>query len=600
VHVTADRDHTAQDERPLFESASNRPRSAARALSFADVAGLVTLASLCVGFYPMLLFRSFTGSLVALLLLAPFGLLLLLRTVRDGERAAVAALTIVLWIVVAALFTGAPLLAVKGTVGRESSGLIVILVLCAWAYARGMSPAAREIAPYLAIGLLAVNGLAGVAQVVFDVNDGPLPLQLGRAVGFASSSVYFGALMAAGAVLAASLNRLPVWVRIALIAWFGAASNLSGTRVATIAGAIILVVHAIAVGRGSAVWERVARPVAFVAGTFVASVVGPWFSDVHNATTRGTTGGGERLQAWRYGASAVLDRPIGGWGFGRFRAATQARFSPEFVHNSAFDDVRQAWFDAHNVIVNTAVSIGIVGLVIVLWFVWESRHVSAPVAWFAATMALTWMAQPAGLAPLALVAILWGAGAQPERELDDPETIRPTWAPSRQAQLALFGVGGLVAAFLFTADLRLKHAIDTGDPELIEDAAAWYPDDAVVADIVAQAWFFGRPNDPEFGPRVIDWSHRAVDAEPDRPYHWSRLALRQGFYGDYEEALKSIDRALELEPWHLQSWYVLRALGDRFGDEETVSRATSALCDLSESLPECSAAATAAQEPPAG
>jgi hypothetical protein len=69
---------------------------------------------------------------------------------------------------------------------------------------------------------------------------------------------------------------------------------------------------------------------------------------------------------------------------------------------------------------------------------------------------------------------------------------------------------------------------------------------------------------------------------------WSRLALRQATFGDYSGALQSVDQALDLQPWHLQSWQVMYVTARRAGDEERIATAVEGLCTLEQALPECS------------
>jgi hypothetical protein len=490
-----------------------------------------------------------------------------------------------IWILVAALLSDAPRLALKGTVGRDASGLIVVAVIAAWGYARSMSETARRLLPYLLLVLLGICGLAGIVQVVFGFTGGSLPLQFGRATGFMPNPVYFGGLMAGAALLAATLPRLSAAVRLTSVFFFGACSNLSGSRVATLAALLALVFVAASESRPERLSHRLAGPAAFLAGTAVAAVVGPLFTEVSSSTGRGFGEGGGRLQAWRYGLSATLDRPVSGWGFGRFRAATQGKFSADFVRVAAFDDVRQAWFDAHNLVINLLVSIGVIGLAIFCWWVWTSRHVSRPVMWFAVALALTWLAQPAGLATLPLAAIVWGAGTESAPQSELASRLMPPLPSLATAALMIIGLVG--AGVLVSSDLRLRQALDSGEAGRIESAAAWFPGDAVVADLAAQAWFRAEQDDSSLRPKVLEWSRRAVDREPDRPYFWTRLGLRQAAFGDRDGAIESIERALALQPWHVQSWEILYAIGKTSDDAALVDRASEVLCSLDQEIEEC-------------
>jgi hypothetical protein len=553
-----------------------------------DAAGLAAVASLCVGFYPALIFRSYTATCAVLLLLGGLGLVELTRAALKREEAAVAGLVLVAWIVLAALLSGETLLALKGTVGRDASGLIVVGVVAAWAFAREMSESARAVVPYLMVVCLAVSGLVGLGQVLFDLRSGALALQFGRATGLTPNPVYFGGLMAGGAVLAATLKAVPDAIRWGVVALFGMCTNLSGSRVAVVAAVVILASLIVANPQRSVLIHRSTALAMFVIGVGIAAGVTTLLVDSSSSTARGLEDGGGRLEAWRYGFAAIVDRPIAGWGYGRFRAATQGRFTPEFVQAAASDDLRQAWFDAHNVLINTAVSIGLVGLGIFLWWVWASRRVAPPTLGFASTVALTWLAQPAGLATLPLVAIAWGAGSQVGDAAHNPQPhARPR--SCRRVSIVLLAVGGLAAVAIVTADLRLRHALDLGEPTQVEDAAAWFPGDSVVADLVAQAWLQEDQGDLA-AARAIEWSRRAVDREPDRPYLWSRLALRQLLLADRAGATRSAEHALALQPWHLQSWQILYVLGRESDDQTLLDRSSAALCALGEDLEECSPA----------
>jgi O-antigen ligase len=277
---------------------------------------------------------------------------------------------------------------------------------------------------------------------------------------------------------------------------------------------------------------------------------------------------------------AVADRPIFGWGLGRFRAATPARFSPEFVKASAFDDLGQAWFDAHNVFINVAVGIGVVGLVIVVvWLGSAALGVSGPLVFPLLALGSTLLLQPAGLALLPVGMLMLGSAASGPR-------VPRRHAPPTVALVALLP-GVVLAGWLAIGDLRLSRAVEARDVVAIEDGARWFPDDAVVADVVAQSWFLRSLIVPGLQSRAIEWSQRAVDAEPDRPYLVSEYALRLLAYEQYADARQQIDRALELQPWHLRSWFLAYALADRTGDQALKEEAVEPLCRLGADIPEC-------------
>jgi O-antigen ligase len=522
--------------------------------------------------------------MAVLLLVAPLGLILTVRAALQRDRAAIAAAALIAWIVVAGLFSGAPVAALKGTIGRELSGLIVVATIGMWALGRQVSERARDLMPVVMIAGLAANGLVAVLQVVVGVKTGHLALQGGRPTGLTPNPVFVGGLMAGGAAVAASVRRGPIAAWLVATAFFGLVVNLSGSRAGTVAGLVATIAVVARQRDPLARRRRSSFPAAFAGGLLLATLI------PRAATSTGRvaadSGGDGRNAAWRYGWDAFVERPVFGWGFGRFRAAVQGRFDAAFVRDYASDDVRQAWFDAHNIVVTIVVASGVIGLIIALWFVVETaRSASGPLLLFAATLALTWTLQPAGLATLPITMLVLGAARLPG---DRPEL--PGRPPFDRAVLgSAVAVGCLLAGWLVVGDLALHRAVDSGSPSRVEAAANMLRGDAVVADVVAQSWFVIEQFDPLVRPEVLSWARRAADLEPDRPYLWSRLAAYQLTFGDPVAARASLDRALELEPWHLQSWDIMRFLAVQEGDQQLVTLATDRLCQVAPKLDFCAA-----------
>jgi hypothetical protein len=549
-----------------------------------DLLFLTFPVALCVAHgQDLFVFASFTSRMALLLAAGVPGLVALVDLIRRGDRTARVAGVAVAWIVVAAALSGEPLLALKGTIGRESSGLIMVAALGVWALGRRVSARAARFMPVAVLIGVGVNAIVGIAQVVFDIDTGSLASQFDRATGLTTNPVYFGGLMAAGAALAAAARVLPLWGRLAATVGFGLATNLSGSRVAVAAG-LIAVGSTVLVGSDAAERRRqLAMPVAFLVGMVLSSIVTATSSGARSSTARLTEdqGGGGRLQVWEYGLSAIGDRPIFGWGFGRFRAATQGRYSANFVAEHASDDLRQAWFDAHNVVIGVAVAAGLVGLALLGWFVVvAATRMRGPLVFFVLALAGTWLLQPPGLVTLPLVLFLAGV-AVPVGDA----TARCDRIPGRYAAALLVGV--VVAGWLTLGDLVLKSATDDADAAAVESAARWFPHDAVVADLVAQSWFIEEENDPTLRDEVLEWSARAVSNERDRPYFLSRYALRLLVFEEPERAREVLDRSLELEPWHLQSWQLMYSLAVRTEDDELLIVVEGKLCALGLQLEAC-------------
>lgn len=548
-----------------------------------DVMLLAFVVALCTAHgFGIFLFESFTLRMALLLVAGVPGLLALAKLARRGDRPSWAASALVVWTLVAVLFSGAPLLALKGTIGRELTGVTFVLGLGVWAIGRSASRRSVELMPAALLIGLGVNGLVGLTQVVFGIESGPFSMQFSRATGLTSSPVYFGALMAAGAGLAAGNVRWRLERRVALTVAFAAATNLSGSRVAVAAG-LVAVAGALLLTSDENAWRaRIAPPVGYLVGVAVTSL--SWFgggAEVRTSTERlSGVGGGGRIDAWSYGFDAIADRPVFGWGLGRFRAATQERFTPDFVRVAAFDDLRQAWFDAHNLFINLAVGIGVVGcLLAVAWLVYALRSIHGPLVLPLVALGAVLMLQPAGLAIVPLAMLLLGCAGDRDRpaELD---------RPSRATSAALL-VGVLFAAWLVVGDLRLNRAVERSNAATVESAASWFPNDAVVADVVAQSYFLESSTDTTARAEALEWSRRAIDAEPDRPYLRTAYAGRLAAYERYEEALAELDAALALEPWHLDSWVLTFVIADLTDDSALKEAAVVSLCELEQPLDDC-------------
>jgi hypothetical protein len=573
------------DAADLATGHASIPAGDSRELAVTELLVLGAAALLCVAHVPIFVLASSTPRLAILAMLAVAGAFSLVRLSGARDQSGIAASTLASWIVIAALLSGAPFVAMKGMYGRELSGLIVIGALCVWALGRTASTRTVQLLPaVVAIGL-AFNALIGIAQVVARVDTGFLQLQDGRAAGLTSHPVYFGALMAGAAAMLAAVRNVPYWVRMAGVGVTALACNLSGSRVATAAGLFGLVCYVLK-RRDERFARRAAFPFTFaigvLGGSLVASIVGG--SGSTGVSRVASTGEGGRFDVWRYGVAALVERPFAGWGFGRFRTATQGHYSAAFVRDYAGYDVRQAWFDGHNLFVTTAVAIGVVGLAFAIWFgVSASVIARGPLGYFVLPLALTWLVEPAGLATLPLGLLALGAAAH---RMDDVPVMRPS--PHRRWVAAAAGTFGVIlAASILVGDARLKRALDSEDPEQIDSAARMFADDSVVADLVGQAWFIAEEHDPSLRPKVLDWSRRAIAHEPDRPYLWSRLAARQVTFGDLDGAEESVNRALALQPWHMQAWQIRYLIAQRSHDALLLEQSSEALCALGLDLDAC-------------
>ncbi|MEZ5177162.1 MAG: O-antigen ligase family protein [Acidimicrobiales bacterium] len=293
-----------------------------------------------------------------------------------------------------------------------------------------------------------------------------------------------------------------------------------------------------------------------------------------------------RLIMWRTGLEAVADKPVLGWGPGRFREATTPRNTAAFVRAEGPDKV---YYDAHNVFVEHLVTSGVVGLVLLLGFTWAAaRRARGPLAWFAAGVAVTWMLNPisACTGPLALLAL--GAACEVA-----PDTLRPA-APARaragaRAVGAVLAVLGLLAGgTLLWADTLLDRGVASGDLADVQQAERLLPPDATVTGIVTEALAL-RAEDhrsPANDRAVVESARRAVELDPTRLVWRIKLGFVEMLYGTgtqeerLDRAEASFEKGLELSRYSVAAMTALRAVADQRHDDEAVAYWTKRLCEV--------------------
>ncbi|TDT18507.1 O-antigen ligase-like membrane protein [Ilumatobacter fluminis] len=459
---------------------------------------------------------------------------------------------------------------------REMTVVVLAASIGLWSLAARVPVADRSVCEDLIVGALGLSAAIGLVQVMAQPTSGWIATYYGRATGLTPHPVYFGALMAAGAVLVASRLVVGRWWWGALLALFAAAISASGTRVAFGASLVglALVVRS-SPGRrlvlcgppfavGICIGMLSTRP-ASNSSTTAVSAVGR-LSDSGGALS-------ERIDVWGFGLEAFLEKPVFGWGLGNFRSATQGHYSLEFAR-SVSD--RSPWFDAHNLIVELLVAVGPVGLGLFAAFgVLAGYRSRGPSAIASMTIALTWLLEPVSLSTLPLALILLGLSSTPAASISWP------FVSSRLAAGAL-AVGSAAALFVGARDVAFKEALRTDDAAKVESVASWFWRDPIVADAVAQSWQIDYIYAPSqhAEERAITWSQRVTDYEPLRPTWWDRLGTRLYFHGKDEAARASFEQAVSLQPLRASTWSYLLDIADEEGDVNLEQRAVLTLCLL--------------------
>lgn len=251
---------------------------------------------------------------------------------------------------------------------------------------------------------------------------------------------------------------------------------------------------------------------------------------------------GPRLSNWLAARHAVARRPFLGEGPGQFRAATIADRPPQV---SA--DTPDAYFtDAHNFVVELAVTVGLPALVAALcWLALAGREAQGPWAVVAVMLGAAHLIQPLNVSttPLALLAL--GAAV--------PRIQVPQVAHNSV-------VGRLVAALLAGAGLIVGMAMLLGGFWLRAARLDFTLADAVRADLILRIW--PQPASARGLVHQYRWAsgakgeahpaevafREAASRDPANPAHWTLLAEVLRSHGRLGPAQRAVDRALALDP----------------------------------------------------
>ena len=353
--------------------------------------------------------------------------------------------------------------------------------------------------------------------------------------------------------------------------------SFTSTRIALIAFFVVSVgIVATRRNRNQLIGSGVAI-LGMVSGTVLWRLFGPGGDALARSST---VNGGGRVDWWLAGWHAVRERPVLGWGAGRFRSAIQGELS--FAHIAANGD-SQAIPDAHNIFVSMAVELGVPGMVLLIAFgLCVARRASGVYALALIAVPIIWLLQPIALTTVIVYMVLLGIAVTtsgPSGVATQPDLGRlPTAVRSMFVGAVLIGV--VAAGWLLVAEYRLSEAALELDGEAFDDAAAMYFGDPIVSDVGIDIWAPASLYDPNFGDELIERTAKAVDLEPTRAYWRARLAWSLAHQADYGGATAEAYRALELQPTSTLAWQTLLYVSDETDDDQLHRDAMAAVCRL--------------------
>ena len=520
------------------------------------------------------------------------GLVILGSLVRRRDDGARWLAAFVVWGLACAVLSVSPRLSLIGTYGSDVGWIYLAGYAAAWGLGRRLSPQGARWLPAVLLAGLGVNVLFAILEAVAKP-DGALHADGGRVLGLMSNSLFLAGMLAGGLALIGYLSGAQTRRSLAIAALavpFTAAINLTGSRGALVGGATLAVVAAVT-GRRSRAGAKIdaGRAAAIIIGAialgFCLSLpIQTGSSGANRVGDVGSQSGyGSRLTMWGAGVEATAERPVFGWGPGRFREATSSRVTASFARAEL---PNRLFYDAHNVAVEQLVTTGVVGLVLFGGFVVTVlRRARGPLVWFAGGVALTWLLNPLSIctAPVVLVA-LGAAWAQAPPPRSSPQRL----AVARAVGAALAIVGMLIGGVLVWTDVLIERGSDPTNLDTLESAARLRPGDPVLQGLLidAASQVASVAPLPEYEQAALDAADEAVRLEPSRPTWWVRRGYARGTFGpgtraDLARAAKSdFEQAYELNPWSLETLTGLYQVAVAQKDEAAIARWSDRLCQL--------------------
>lgn len=400
---------------------------------------------------------------LALVLVGP-GMVALVGGATARDRASIAAIVFLAIAALAAIISPAPLMSLVGLYNHGTGLVFVSAVVGMWALGRRLSKTAVAHLEVVLIGAATLNAMMMWIQNSRAFHGAVFTLIDGRPPGLLGNPVHSAALLLGAFALV--LERWRVARRVASVtgdrrAWavgaiglgalFASALELSGGRLGLGVLVIVAIGGAVRIG-----WRQAA--VLLVAVGLGLGVAGLAVDDGTGAAARVATSGDSplagRIDRWRTAEPAVRARPLLGIGPGLYRRGTSRFATPASARAFGADALN---IDAHNVVVEYAVTTGILGVIALLgWLFVAARGARGGLAWFAAAGAVSLLFQPQFIGLTPVLALALGAA---KREV----TVPTPWSkPVVAGVIALAVVGAGFGVALMRAD-GVERTADASD-----------------------------------------------------------------------------------------------------------------------------------------
>jgi O-antigen ligase len=534
-------------------------------LGWVLVGGLVVVPQVAVG--------TWTPKVALALTLVGPGLVSLVDQAIRRDGAACAGLALLGVGAVSTLLAHRPVLAAVGPYLFGTGLWFLAAVAGAWSLGRRLLTRYGAVLGAVLILVAVLNVVVAVLEHILGARSYVFSHSSGRPPGLLGNPVHLGAFAAAAFSLVAGwvasratgVRGRALLATVGLLTVLAVGVQLSGSRIALMA---IVVAAALAAVRSTGA-DRFLAGVALVAGLSVAGGLPAGGDESLTGTQRvGLTSEafGARLDAWRSGMQAVAERPLLGWGPGGFLAATSDSRTRRIVAANGSDGY---YLDAHNAVVETGVTLGLLGLSMwVAWWILAVRGASGPLVWLAAAIGACALFQPQHVYLVPVAALAFGAaGRSPPATAAPP--IRAVWLV-----VGAFGLlaGLFVAGVFVSGQWQVRRAYDRRDPHLLAIAERRLP----WPEISLLRWQFagrrGLGGDTAAQREAIAAAEEAIRRDPRYPPAWNALGTAELDFGDPARARRAYRQALRLDPWSLRAMLGLERLAAADGDRAEVRR----------------------------
>lgn len=510
----------------------------------------------------------------ALLLLALPALALLPSALTGRTRAPALCATVLLAVsAVSVALSDEPDLTFFGGYSHGVGLLFIGSLVAAWLLGLRGSERGRLLVQKGLLAGIAANLVFALVQPLVDLSPYGLGLLQQRTPGLMGNPVHLASLFMGGFTLAAHRALSQPWPNAALLAAVAAGVQLTGSRFAFL-GTVVFAVGVLA-------WKRNGPAAVLIAATVMGLAVGEGINTIGHGisgTTRideglGGNSTGARIDTWRDATAAIVEEPAFGHGPGRYLVATAPHRSLDLARRGP----ERYFRDAHNIVVEWATTIGLLGLAAFgAWIVLAARGASGPLLWFSGGVLLLHLVQPLylGTTPLAFLAL----GAAGPRLGPIRLAI-----PARVAGCTVGALSLLAAAALVRGDAGLQAADLAYSPSQAARAMRYLPDwpePKAFAGLMETSLSITERDDERLEASLA-WYRAAVRSDSGDPRRWNQLGGAYLGAGRARDAIAAYEGALERNPRSVGALTGIARAAIRLGDAERALSAIDAAAEIS-------------------